>query len=118
MNDMIRTKLMSKRGETLVESLLGILLIVLTSTIFLGYVAVSRGMISRADNRRAMYEKERTFIEEMTVDEGEDGLVTASEGKILRVSVKKASDTGWKRKEFPVTVYFGDNLAIYQLEDE
>ena len=118
MKNTIRTKLMSKRGETLVESLLAILLIVLASAIFLGYTEVSRGMITRADNRRAMYVKEQSFMEEMTADQSGDGLVTASEGKILRVSVKKASDAGWEMKEFPVTVYYGDNLAVYQLEDE
>lgn len=86
----------NKRGETLAESLLAILITALAASVFLSFAAISTNLIDKSD----------------------DQLVKSQEGCKLTVSVKRKGGGYRNVEELPVTVYYSDEIAAYQLEED
>lgn len=99
-------KLKSRSGETLAEVLVAILVVAVSTSLFLGMVAVSARI-----NRQAVKADARFYraISRLECFEAEEEAVEQRNGS-LRVEGSGVSE------ELPVTVFYGDDMVSYQLD--
>lgn len=99
-------KLKSRSGETLAEVLVAILVVAVSTSLFLGMVAVAAHI-----NRQAM-EMDTRFYKAMSrlecFESGEDG--AKEDSGSLQVEGGGVSET------FPVTVYYDEEMVSYELD--
>ena len=99
-------KLKSRSGETLAEVLVAILVVAVSTSLFLGMVAGSARI-----NRQAVKADARFYraISRLECFEAEEEAVEQRNGS-LRVEGSGVSE------ELPVTVFYGDDMVSYQLD--
>lgn len=103
---------MKKNGETLVESLLSVLVTALAVCMFFNFLAVSDQIMRKGEKIEDKFYKTMSLLEAMEVDQSGEELVKSSLGKVT-VAVK--SDSGLVfQDEISVQVYYSDGLASYK----
>lgn len=99
-------KLKSRSGETLAEVLVAILVVAVSTSLFLGMVAVSARINRQAVKADARFYRAMSRLE---CFEAEEEAVEQRIGS-LRVEGSGVSE------ELPVTVFYGDDMVSYQLD--
>ena len=99
-------KLKSRSGETLAEVLVAILVVAVSTSLFLGMVAVSVRINRQAVKADARFYRAMSRLE---CFEAEEEAVEQRNGS-LRVEGSGVSE------ELPVTVFYGDDMVSYQLD--
>lgn len=99
-------KLKSRSGETLAEVLVAILVVAVSTSLFLGMVAVSARINRQAVKADARFYRAMSLLE---CFEAEEEAVEQRNGS-LRVEGSGVSE------ELPVTVFYGDDMVSYQLD--
>ena len=99
-------KLKSRSGETLAEVLVAILVVAVSTSLFLGMVAVSARINRQAVKADARFYRAMSLLE---CFEAEEEAVEQRSGS-LRVEGSGVSE------ELPVTVFYGDHMVSYQLD--
>lgn len=99
-------KLKSRSGETLAEVLVAILVVAVSTSLFLGMVAVSARINRQAVKADARFYRAMSRLE---CFEAEEKAVEQRNGS-LRVEGSGVSE------ELPVTVFYGDDMVSYQLD--
>ncbi len=99
-------KLKSRSGETLAEVLVAILVVAVSTSLFLGMVAVSARINRQAVKADARFYRAMSRLE---CFEAEEEAVEQRNGS-LRVEGSGVSE------ELPVTVFYGDDMVSYQLD--
>ena len=99
-------KLKSRSGETLAEVLVAILVVAVSTSLFLGMVAVSARINRQAVKADARFYRAMSRLE---CFEAEEQAVEQRNGS-LRVEGSGVSE------ELPVTVFYGDDMVSYQLD--
>ena len=99
-------KLKSRSGETLAEVLVAILVVAVSTSLFLGMVAISARINRQAVKADARFYRAMSLLE---CFEAEEEAVEQRSGP-LRVEGSGVSE------ELPVTVFYGDDMVSYQLD--
>ena len=99
-------QLKSRSGETLAEVLVAILVVAVSTSLFLGMVAVSARINRQAVKADAWFYRAMSLLE---CFEAEEEAVEQRSGS-LRVEGSGVSE------ELPVTVFYGDDMVSYQLD--
>lgn len=99
-------KLKSRSGETLAEVLVAILVVAVSTSLFLGMVAVSARINRQAVKADARFYRAMSRLE---CFEAEEEAVEQRNGS-LRVEGSGVSE------ELPVMVFYGDDMVSYQLD--
>lgn len=102
----LKRKLRSQRGESLVEVLAAILIATLSVAMLLGGVAVSANLGRQADTT------DKSFYEILTAAENRQTPVTEGVSTFPAVKLTKGGTT----IEIPVQVYGGEGLYSYALD--
>lgn len=99
-------KLSSRKGETLAEVLVGILITAVSTSLFLGMVSVASHI-----NLKAM-EADRRFYRAMSLLECFETEEEAVESRTGSLSV----EGGGVSETFQVEIFYGDDMMSYQLD--
>lgn len=106
----IRKKLLSKRGETLVEILIAILIIALSAAMFAGmYSAAMRINTSAREGDKAFNDAVKELEEMMGGSEGE-----GTDGQLTYTPVGDTADKGGAPTNFDVEIFTSDGMTVYR----
>ena len=104
-------KLRSNKGETLVEVLAGIMIVALSSALFMGMVAAASQINLKVQKSEENFYKEMSRMEIYSADKKTDnpseGDVTEESGSVV-VTVKDETCS------YDVDIYHGENLAAFK----
>ncbi len=107
-------RLREKKGETLVECLMSILIVGLAVSIFAGCVMMSEHLVFRAKKHRERYYQEMSFLEALEQQEIPGDVVQETGEAVLTISVKQRGDGYRKVEELPIILYYGEHMAAYE----
>jgi len=112
----IRMKWNNNRGETRVESLAAILLIALSTSVFLSFTMNSGKLMEKRRREEKEFYAAMSFLERMDEEPAaERDSRTVSSGT-LTVTIESETGVKRSRETFPVRVYEMDGMTSYQLE--
>lgn len=108
------SKWKSSKGETMAESLCSILIIALSSSIFLNFVIISGRIMDRAKKREKAIHTATAFLETMEEDTYDDSIIEKRNSGELTVSIKAKSGRTITKEHFTVNVYYSPYGAVYK----
>ena len=111
-------KMRKKNGETLVESLMAILLLVLAVSIFGGYILVSERLVDRSKEQKKRFYREVSYLESLKEQEVSEELLQETGEAVVTISVKKQGAGARTLERIPVILYYGEHMAVYEVQDE
>lgn len=100
-------KLCETRGETLVECLAALLVLLLAVSILGGYVRTAGVLYAENGRKREEYYHEISRLEAL------EGEALMSRESILEISAEDESGRYRVIDHFPVILYYGDHVAAY-----
>ena len=105
----------SSKGETMAEGLCSILIIALSSSIFLNFVIISGRIMDRAREREKAIHTATAFLETMKEDAYDDGgIIEKSDLGELTVSIKAKNGRTITKEHFTVNIYYSPYGAVYK----
>lgn len=112
----LKRKLTGKKGETLVESLLSVLLIALSLCMFFNLLTLSGRILSRGKKQEDRFRKTMSLLEAMEEDQSQEELVKSDSGEV-RISIKSENGDTIFRGQVPVRVYYSHSMTAYEKEE-
>ena len=101
-------KLKSKKGETLAEVLVAVLIVAVSTSLFLGMVSAASHINRRTEAADTLF---YSALSQLECFEADDVSVSAGSGKL---SVERTDGVEW----FRVEVYAGDDMISYRISGE
>lgn len=108
------SKWKSSKGETMAESLCSILIMALSSSIFLNFVIISGRIMDRAREREKAIHTATAFLETMEEDAYDGSIIEKRGSGELTVSIKSKNGRTIAKEHFTVNVYHSPYGAIYK----
>lgn len=105
----------SRAGETLVESLLAVLVTALAVCMFLNFLAVSDRIMLKGERMEEQFSKTMSLLESMEEDQSGEELVKTRTGKVT-VAVESEGILVFQ-DQISVQVYYSDEAASYRLDE-
>lgn len=108
------SKWKSSKGETMAESLCSILIIALSSSIFLNFIIISGRIMDRARETEKAIHTATAFLETMNEGIYDDGIINKSPLGELTVSIKAKNGRAITKEHFTVNIYYSPYGAAYK----
>ena len=110
-------KLAMQRGETMAESLLAILLIALSVSMFFNVMILSGRIMDKAKKEEKQMRMAMALLERMEEDCSEEGLVKKNDFGKLKVSIHTGTGRLAAKEEFAVSIYDSKYGTVYRWEE-
>ncbi len=116
MRSRIRHVLKDRKGETLVEVLAGILIVAVSTDLFLSAAMVATSSVERSQDADQLFYQTMSKLERLETDspDMENG-VEKQEGEVV---VRIVSDTGEEETEkYKAQIYYSDSMAVWNVPE-
>lgn len=111
-------KIRRTNGESLVECLMAILVVVLAVSVLGGYMLTSERLVSEAKRQREHGYGEISFLEALESREISEEITRESGEALLTISIKRQDGSDRTVEKIPVIYYYGEHIAAYEVADE